>query len=82
MEKLDDDDEYTIEKVTQTEDFDPKEFIEIEVKGEYVSKLNVDGRIVHFFLDERLRKTEPMRHRILMEGKEIQSVQLVVDEHS
>lgn len=52
------------------------------MKGEYVSKLNVDGRMVHFFLDERLRKTEPMKHRIQMEGKEIQSVQLVVDEHN
>ncbi|CAD8172641.1 unnamed protein product [Paramecium octaurelia] len=75
-QKNEDDEEITIDKVTEYVDLEIKDSLTIEVKNDYVSKLEIDGYPIYFYLDEHLRKTEPTIHRVTMEGKEIQSVQI------
>jgi len=68
---VEDEDEFTLEKVTETVDLEIKECFEVDVKKEFVSKLILDKYPIYLHLDEKLRMTQPDTHKTTMEGKEI-----------
>jgi hypothetical protein len=45
-----------------------------------VSRIAFDSEEINFFLGDRLRKSEPSKYEVLMEGKNIKSIQVNVSQ--